>query len=151
MLIVVSAGQVITRRWWALKWITIFHKNALPELDKSSTPLIPRSFKNCIDLFLLCTPSIAVISTVQVCLINCVCISHAITRATWPACLFFSSVQQPKSGLGCLVEVSRWCPVTHRTPGRTSLNEWSARLRGRYLRNIQQTRQTSIHALRPQQ
>jgi len=33
------------------------------------------------------------------------------------------------------------------TPGRTPLNERSARLRGRYLHNTQQTKQTNIHAL----
>jgi len=36
---------------------------------------------------------------------------------------------------------------TH-TPGRTSLNEWSARRRGRYLHNTQRTQETNIRALR---
>jgi hypothetical protein len=36
--------------------------------------------------------------------------------------------------------------ITH-TPGRTSLNEWSARRRGHYLHNNQQTQGTNIHAL----
>jgi hypothetical protein len=31
--------------------------------------------------------------------------------------------------------------------GRTPLNQWSARRRGRYLRNTQQTEETNIHAL----
>ena len=36
---------------------------------------------------------------------------------------------------------------THTHTHRTALNEWSARRRGRYLHNIQQTQQTNIHAL----
>jgi hypothetical protein len=35
---------------------------------------------------------------------------------------------------------------TH-TTGRTPLDEWSARRRGRYLHNTQQTRDTNIHAV----
>jgi hypothetical protein len=54
--------------------------------------------------------------------------------------LFLSSV------LGRLiVEVSRSQLDTH-THGRTPLNEWSARRRGRYLHNTQQTQETNIHA-----
>jgi hypothetical protein len=33
------------------------------------------------------------------------------------------------------------------TPGRTPPNKWSARRRGRYLHNTQQTHETKIHAL----
>jgi hypothetical protein len=53
--------------------------------------------------------------------------------------------QQPKSDPACLiVKVSR--THTH-TPSRTALNEWSARPRGRYLHNTQQTKEKNIHAL----
>jgi len=78
---------------------------------------------------------------------NCICISHAITRVTWPACLRRNS---PKSGLGCLVvEVSRSRAQTRETPGRTLLNEGSAQRRGPYPHNTQQTQQTSIFAPPP--
>jgi hypothetical protein len=54
--------------------------------------------------------------------------------------------QQPKSGLGRLiVEVSR-SHISRHTLGRTPLNEWSARRRGRYLHNTQQTQETNSHA-----
>jgi len=56
--------------------------------------------------------------------------------------------QKPKSGLGRLnVEVSRYTQLHAHTPGRTSLNQCSARRRGRYLHNTQQTHDTNIHAL----
>jgi hypothetical protein len=58
---------------------------------------------------------------------------------------FFPYVtQQPKSGPGRLiVEVARSHTIRH-TAGRTPLNEWSARRRGRYL---QETQERNIHAL----
>ena len=61
---------------------------------------------------------------------------------------FFSVAPQPNSRLDRLiVEVSRPHTIRHtRTPGRTPLNEWSARRRGRYLHNTQQTHETNIHA-----
>jgi hypothetical protein len=60
----------------------------------------------------------------------------------------FSVALQPKSGLGRLiVEASRSHKTRHTTSGRTSLNEWSARLRGCFLHNTQETQQTNIHAL----
>ena len=53
---------------------------------------------------------------------------------------FFCGVQQPIPSRGrVFVEVSR----SH-TAGRTHLNEWSARRRGRYLHNTPQTREKSI-------
>jgi hypothetical protein len=61
---------------------------------------------------------------------------------------FFSVAQQPNSGLGRLiVAVPRSHTLWHVTPCRTSLNEWSARRRGRYLHNTQQTEETNIHPL----
>jgi len=55
--------------------------------------------------------------------------------------LFFAVVQQPKSGLGCLIiEVSR----SHTDPpGRTPVNEWSTCHRGCCPHN-KHKRQTSI-------
>ena len=51
------------------------------------------------------------------------------------------------SGLGRLIfEVSRLDTHTH-TPGRTHLEEESARHRGRSLHNVHQTQETNIHAL----
>jgi hypothetical protein len=59
--------------------------------------------------------------------------------------IFLSVAQQPNSGLGRLsVDVSRSHTDTH-TLGRTPLNEWSARRRGRYLHNTKQTQETNIH------
>jgi hypothetical protein len=57
--------------------------------------------------------------------------------------------QQPNPSLGRLiVDVSRSHTIRHtRTPGRTALNERSARRRGRYIHNRQQTLETSIYAL----
>jgi hypothetical protein len=58
-------------------------------------------------------------------------------------CAFLSVTQQPNSGLGRhIVKVAR-----SQTPGRTPLNEWSARRRGRYLHNTQQTQEMNIHVL----
>jgi hypothetical protein len=53
--------------------------------------------------------------------------------------------QQPNSTLGRLiVGISGSHTIRHtHTPGRTALNEWSARRRGRYLHNTQQTEQSS--------
>jgi len=61
----------------------------------------------------------------------------------------FSVAQKPNLSLGRLViEVSRSHKHAHmHTPGRNSLNERSARRRGRYLHNTQQTQKTNIHAL----
>jgi hypothetical protein len=62
--------------------------------------------------------------------------------------LIFFVAQQPKLGLGRLIiELSRSHTVIHtQTPGRIPLNEWSARRRGRYLHNKQQTQETNIPA-----
>ena len=64
---------------------------------------------------------------------------------TWIIKLCFFMAQQSILGLERLVfEVSRSYTIrqTH-TPGRTPLDEWSAR----YLHNTQQTQETNIHAL----
>jgi hypothetical protein len=54
---------------------------------------------------------------------------------------------QPKYGVDrFLLEVSRPHTNTH-TPGKTPLNEWSARRTYHYLHNTQQTQETIIHAL----
>ena len=67
----------------------------------------------------------------------------------------FSSVSlQPNSGLGRLiVEVSGYHTIRHthtlthtQMHGRTPLNEWSARRRGRYLHYTQHTQETNFHA-----
>jgi len=56
---------------------------------------------------------------------------------------FLSVTQQHNSGLRLLIaEV----PRSH-TPGRTPLNEWSARRWVRYLHNTQQTKETNINAI----
>ena len=62
--------------------------------------------------------------------------------------LFFLVEQQPNSGLDPLiVEVSRLHTIRHiHTLGRTPLNEWSARCRGRYLHNTQHTQEKNIFA-----
>ena len=44
------------------------------------------------------------------------------------------------------VDVSRSHIIKTKTPTRTPLNEWSARRRGRYLQDTQQTQNTNIHA-----
>ena len=50
--------------------------------------------------------------------------------------------------LDLLFVVSRSHTIRHtRTPGLTSLDEWSARLRGRYPHNTQRTQKTHFHAL----
>jgi len=53
----------------------------------------------------------------------------------------FAVTQQPHSGLGrFIVQICRSHTFRHtRAPGRTPLNEWPARGRGRYLHNTQQT------------
>ena len=61
--------------------------------------------------------------------------------------------QQPNSDLGRLVaEISRSHTIRTRTQthtsSRTPLNEWSARHRGRYIHNTQQTRETNIQSHR---
>jgi len=72
---------------------------------------------------------------------------------TFDSLCFLPLAQQPNLGLGRLivVEVSRLHTIRrtyiHKyTPDRTPLNEWSARRRGRYLHNTQQTWETNIHA-----
>ena len=57
--------------------------------------------------------------------------------------------QQPNWGLDRLiVEVSRSHTIRHtHTLGRTPLNEWSARRRGRYLHHTQQTQEANNHGL----
>ena len=62
----------------------------------------------------------------------------------------FSVALQPKSGPGCLiVEVSRSHTHTHtHTPGRTPLNEWPARCRGRYLPKTQETNSHVLNGIR---
>ena len=58
-------------------------------------------------------------------------------------CAFLSMTQQPNSGLGShIVKVAR-----SQTPGRTPLNERSARRRGHYLHNTQQTQEMNIYVL----
>jgi hypothetical protein len=59
----------------------------------------------------------------------------------------FSAALQPISGLGRLILWFLDHTQTHTRP-KTPLNEWSARRRGRYLRNKQQTQETNIHVLR---
>jgi hypothetical protein len=65
--------------------------------------------------------------------------------------LFLSVAQQPISVVGRLileVSISQTIRHTHthtHTLGRTPLNKWSARRRGRYLHNTQQTQQMNIH------
>jgi len=67
--------------------------------------------------------------------------------------MFSCAAQQPNLGLGRLiVEVSRPYTIRHtqtraRARGRTPLNEWSARHRGRYLHNTKQIQTTNNHAL----
>ena len=58
-------------------------------------------------------------------------------------------VQQPKSGLGhTFVEVFKLRTIRHtHTHGRTPLDEWSARARGRCLHSTQQTQETNFHAV----
>ena len=58
-----------------------------------------------------------------------------------------SIVQQPNSGVGRhIVGVPRSHTIRHtHTPGRTPLNEWSARRRDRYVQHT--TKETNIHAL----
>jgi len=61
--------------------------------------------------------------------------------------LFFSLALQAKSGfVHLIVEVCRSHTIRHAcSPSRTSLNEWPARCRGRYLHNTQQhKRQKSV-------
>ena len=64
---------------------------------------------------------------------------------------FFQWGKQPDSGLDSLnfrfIDHINYTNTHTHTPGRYRLNEWSARRRGRYIRNIQQTQQTNIHAL----
>jgi hypothetical protein len=63
----------------------------------------------------------------------------------------FFVAQQPNYGLGRLIfELCRSHNITHthtHTPARTLLNKWSARRRGRYLHNTEQTQETNIHGL----
>jgi hypothetical protein len=67
--------------------------------------------------------------------------------------LFFSVAIQPKSGPGRhIVEFSTSRKLRHKhtqthIPDRILFNEWSARCRGRYLYNTQQTQQNNIHAV----
>jgi hypothetical protein len=64
---------------------------------------------------------------------------------------FLSVAHQPSSALGRLtvkVLLDNIQMDTHKhTTGRTPLNGWSDRRRGRYLHNIQQTQPTKLHAL----
>jgi hypothetical protein len=60
---------------------------------------------------------------------------------------FIFLAQQLNSGLGRLVVEASTLQTIRHTLGRTPLNECSARRRGRYLHNTQQTQETNIHAL----
>ena len=59
----------------------------------------------------------------------------------------FLVAMQPKIG-SLIVEVLRSHTIRQtQTPGSTTLDEWSAHRRGRYLNNTQQTQESDIHAL----
>jgi len=70
-------------------------------------------------------------------------------KNSFPFCLSvsLSVAPQPNSRVrNLIVKVCRshsWTLTTHRTP----LNQWSARRRGHYLHNTQQTKETNIYAL----
>jgi hypothetical protein len=61
----------------------------------------------------------------------------------------FSMEPQPISGLGRLItEIPRSHTTGHtHIPGRTPLNVWSTKRRGRYLHNTPQTQEMKSHAL----
>ena len=64
-------------------------------------------------------------------------------------CIYFSVLQQPRSGLDRLFVRFLNHPQldTHACArGETPLNDWSARRTGRYLYNTQQTKETNVHA-----
>jgi hypothetical protein len=62
----------------------------------------------------------------------------------------FSLMQQPKLGIRCPnVQVSGSHTIRHthtHTQGRTTLNVWSAGLRGRYIYKIHSAQKTKVHA-----
>jgi len=61
--------------------------------------------------------------------------------------IWFSEALELKSSSVCLfLDVSRSHEI-RQTLKRTPLNEWSARRRGRYLHDTQQTQETKIHSL----
>jgi len=63
-----------------------------------------------------------------------------------PTYYFFLWRNSPKSGLGRPnVQVYAWHAITHTHTGRTPLDEWSTRRRGRHLLNKYKTQ--PIHAL----